>query len=54
MKDPGAGAITGMAGFDVPVASRNTSTGQFVVNAIDDSKAVIATAVCTFDYLIIG
>lgn len=54
MADPGAGAITGMAGFDVPDASRNTGTGQFVVNAIDDSKAVIATAACTFDYFIIG
>lgn len=54
MKDPGAGALTGMAGFDAPVASRNTSTGQFVVNAIDDTKATIAAAVCTFDYLIVG
>lgn len=54
MKDPGAGAITGMAGFDAPVASRNTSTGQFVVNAIDDSKATISTAVCTFDWMIVG
>lgn len=54
MKDPGAGAITGMAGFDAPVASRNTGAGTFVVNAIDDSKSTIATAVCTFDYLIIN
>lgn len=54
MRDPGAGAITGMAGLDAPVASRNTTTGQFVVNAIDDSKATIATAVCTVDYLIVG
>lgn len=54
MKDPGAGAITGMAGFDVPVASRDTGAGSFVVNAIDDAKAVINTAVCTFDYLIYG
>lgn len=54
MKDPGAGAITGMAGLDAPAASRNTGTGQFVVNAIDDTKATIATAVCTFDYVIIG
>lgn len=54
MKDPGAGAITGFADLDAPVATRNTSTGQFVVNAIDDSKATIATAVCTFDWLIVG
>ena len=54
MKDPGAGAITGMAGFDAPVASRDTSAGSFVVNAIDDAKATIATAVCTFDYVIVG
>ncbi len=54
MKDPGAGAITGMADFDVPNASRNVGAGSFLVNAIDDAKAVIATAVCTFDYLIIG
>jgi hypothetical protein len=54
MKDPGAGAITGLGAFDAPVASRNTGTGQFVVNAIDDSKAVITTAVCTFDWMIVG
>jgi hypothetical protein len=54
MKDPGAGAITGLGALDAPAGSRNTSTGQFVVNAIDDSKAVIGTAVCTFDWLIIG
>lgn len=54
MKDPGAGAITGFADLDAPAANRNTSTGQFVVNAIDASKATIATAVCTFDWLIVG
>lgn len=54
MKDAGSGAITGFATFRVPAASRNTATGQFVVDAIDDSKAVIATAVCTFDYVILG
>lgn len=54
MRDPGAGAITGLGAFDAPVASRNTSTGQFVVNAIDDSKALISSAVCTFDYVIVG
>ena len=54
MKDPGAGAITGFAGFDTPVASRNVGAGTFVVNAIDDSKATLATAVCTFDWLVVG
>lgn len=52
MKDPGAGAITGMSAFDVPVGTR--SGAAFVVNAIDGSKATIATAVCTFDWLVIG
>lgn len=54
MKDPGAGAITGFGAFDAPVASRNTGAGTFVINAIDDAKATITTAVCTVDYLIIG
>lgn len=54
MKDPGAGAITGLVGFDAPAASRNAGSGQFVVNAIDASKAVINTAVCTVDYVIVG
>ena len=55
MKDPGAGAITGFAAFDVPVGTRVVGApGTFVVNAIDDSKATIATAVCTFDWLVIN
>lgn len=54
MKDPGAGAITNFAAFDVPAASRNVGAGTFVVNAIDNAKAVINTAVCTFDYIILG
>ena len=53
MKDPGAGAITSFADLDTPVASRNVGAGTFVVNAIDASKATIATAVCTFDWLVI-
>jgi hypothetical protein len=53
MKDPGAGAITGFADLDVPVATRNTGAGTFVVNAIDATKATINTAVCTFDWLVI-
>lgn len=51
MRDPGAGAITDMAGFDVPVATRNPA-GTFQVNAINGAKAVIATAVCTFDWVV--
>ena len=54
MKDAGAGAITGFADFEVPAASRNVGAGSFVVRAVDAAKAVIATAVCTFDYVIIG
>lgn len=54
MKDPGSGAVTGLGALDAPVASRNTGAGTFVINAIDDSKAVITTAVSTVDYLIIG
>jgi|SRR6185295_2308313 len=57
MKDPGSGAITGFAALDIPVGSRTAGaagTGSFVVNAIDDSKAVITTAVSTFDWQIVG
>lgn len=54
MRDPGAGAITNFAALDAPAASRNAGTGQFVINAIDNAKAVIGTAVCTVDYLIVG
>lgn len=57
MKDPGAGAITAFAALDAPVAGRTAGapgTGQFVVNAIDNTKATIATAVCTFDWLVVG
>jgi len=51
MNDPGAGAITGFASFEVPAASRTLGTpGTFVVNAIDDAKALIGTAVSTFDW----
>lgn len=55
MKDPGAGAITGFAAFDVPVADRVVGApGSFKVRAIDDAKALIATAVCTFDWIKVG
>lgn len=52
MKDPGAGALTTFIDFDVPAGTRTSS--QFVVNAIDTSKAVLTTAVCTFDWMVIG
>lgn len=53
MKDPGAGAITGFAGFKVPAAARVVGApGSFDVTAIDDAKATIATAVCTFDWMV--
>lgn len=53
MKDPGAGAITGFAAFDVPVGTRTPGApGSFVVNAIDDAKSLIATAACTFDWFV--
>lgn len=51
MKDPGAGAITGYAALKVPAAARVVGApGSFDVTAIDDAKATIATAVCTFDW----
>jgi hypothetical protein len=52
MRDPGAGALTTFVEFDCPVGTRTAT--QFVVNAIDNAKATLATAVCTFDWLIIG
>jgi len=54
MRDPGAGALTTFIGFSTPVASRNTTTGTFVINAIDNAKATLATAVCTVDWFVIG
>jgi hypothetical protein len=53
MKDFGAGAITGLAALAVPVATRTPGApGSFVVNAVDDSKSLIATAACTFDWAV--
>jgi hypothetical protein len=55
MKDPGAGAITGFASFSVPAVDRVVGApGTFKVYAIDDAKATIATAVCTFDWKVVG
>lgn len=58
VKDPGAGAITGLGALDIPVGTRvvglATGAGAFTVNAVDDSKALIGTAVSTFDWMVIG
>lgn len=55
MQDPGAGAITGFASFDVPAADRVVGApGEFKIRAIDDAKALINTAVCTFDWIVVG
>lgn len=58
MRDPGAGAIAAFAALDAPVAQRVVGVtglgGQFTVNAIDNTKATIATAVCTFDWEVRG
>lgn len=55
MKDPGAGALTTFIALDAPVGSRSTGTpGSFVVNGIDNAKATLATAACTFDWLVVG
>lgn len=56
MKDPGAGALTTFVELDAPVSGRTTGLldGSFVINAIDNAKAVLTSAVCTVDYLIVG
>lgn len=55
MRDPGAGALTTFVELDAPVAGRTVgAAGSFIINAIDNAKATLATAVCTVDYLIIG
>lgn len=54
MRDPGAGAITGLGALDAPVATRNVGAGSFVINAIDDAKALIGTAISTVDWAVIG
>lgn len=54
MRDPGGGAITGLGALDAPVATRNVAAGSFVINAIDDAKALIGTAISTVDWAVIG
>lgn len=53
MTDPGAGAITGFASLKVTNKVVG-APGSFDVTAIDDAKATIATAVCVFDWIVIG
>lgn len=55
MRDPGAGALTNMAAFDAPVASRNVAAGTFVINCVDAPNGnTIATAVPTVDWVVVG
>lgn len=53
MTDPGAGAITGFAAFEVTNKVPG-APGSFDITAIDDAKATIATAVCVVDWLVVG
>lgn len=53
MTDPGAGAITGFAALQVSNKVVG-APGSFDVTAIDDAKATIATAVCVFDWVVVG
>lgn len=54
MRDRGAGSMTGVVGFEVPNASRNVGAGTFVLRAIDGAGAVVATAVPTVDWMVVG
>jgi len=54
MRDPGAGVLTTFIDLDAPVASRNVAAGTFVINAIDNAKATLATAIPTVDWAVIG
>jgi hypothetical protein len=50
---PGAGAITGLAGFTITNKVVG-APGSFDITAIDDAKATIATAVCVVDWIVVG
>ncbi len=50
---PGAGAITGFAGFTITNKVVG-APGSFDITAIDDAKAAIATAVCVVDWIVVG
>lgn len=52
MTDPGAGAITGFAGFKVTNQVVG-APGSFDITAIDDAKATIITAVCVVAWHVI-
>lgn len=51
--DPGAGAITGFAGFTITNKVVG-APGSFDITAIDDAKATIATAIPVVDWVVIG
>lgn len=48
------GGTIGKAGLDAPSASRDTSAGTFVINAIDDDKSTSVLDTSTVDWLIFG
>jgi hypothetical protein len=51
--DPGVGAITGLAALKITNKVVG-APGSFDVTAIDDTGATIATAVCVFEWLVVG
>lgn len=51
--DPGAGAITGLAGFKITNKVIG-APGSFDITAIDDTGATIATAICVLDWLVVN
>ncbi len=51
--DPGAGAITGFAGFTITNKVVG-APGSFDITAIDDAKATIITAIPVVDWVVIG
>lgn len=59
MRDPGAGSLADFAALDVPVGTRVAGAagagGSFTVNAINGAaSALINTAVCTFDWIVVN
>lgn len=52
-RNTAAGATIGVE-LVAPSASRNTGTGQFVINSIDASRATVVTDTSTVDWAIIG
>ena len=48
------GTITSTIGYEAPSASRNTSTGQFVLNAVVAAGTVASSDTSTIDWVIFG